>query len=128
MLTPFKIYKIEDSNASLYYEAELADFADVDGFWNGGFAFDDKNNLYLSSANRVPAGIYKVEGGGIKEIFRDEKEPITGLVYEDGALYYANYGTKIYRLDLTTGERTVVYSNTKRTLLSDVGFRQGGIG
>ena len=29
MLTPFKIYKIEDSNASLYYEAELADFADV---------------------------------------------------------------------------------------------------
>jgi hypothetical protein len=104
-----KIYKIEDSKASLYYEAELADFADVDGFWFGDFAFDDKNNLYLSSANRVPAGIYKVEGGEIKEIFRDEKEPITGLVYEDGALYYANYGTKIYRLDLTTGERTVVW-------------------
>ncbi|NQE53034.1 hypothetical protein C5S29_05535 [ANME-1 cluster archaeon GoMg3.2] len=82
----------------------------------------------LSSANRVPAGIYKVEGGGIKEIFRDEKEPITGLVYEDGALYYANYGTKIYRLNLTTGEQTVVYSNPERMWLSDVGFRQGGIG
>nr|QNO51068.1 hypothetical protein HCFNICHJ_00025 [Methanosarcinales archaeon ANME-1 ERB6] len=120
-----KIYKIEDGKASLYYEVKLAD---VGGSWGGDFAFDDKGNLYLSSGNQIPASIYKVEEGKVKEIFKDEKEPISGLVYADGALYYANWGTKIYRLDLSTKERTVVYSNTKRTWLSDVDFRPGGIG
>jgi hypothetical protein len=114
-----KIYKIEDSTASLYYEVKLAD---VDGFWAGDFAFDNKNNLYLSSGNRVPASIYKVEGGKVKEIYKDEKEPISGLAYRDGHLYYANWETTIYRLDLSTMERTVVYSNAKRNWLSDVGF------
>ncbi len=120
-----KIYKIEDGKASLYYEVKLAD---VGGFWAGDFAFDDKGNLYLSSGNRVPASIYKVEGGRVKEIFKDVKECISGLVYADGALYYANWGTKIYRLDLSTKERTAVYSNTKRIWLSDVDFRPELIG
>jgi hypothetical protein len=65
-----------------------------------------------------------VEGGRVKEIFRDEKEPIKGLIYEDGALYYANWRTKIYHLDLSTGGRTAIYSNSARTWLSDVGFRE----
>jgi hypothetical protein len=116
-----KIYKIEDSSASLYYVVKLAD---VDGSWAGNFAFDDKNNLYLSSGNCVPARIYKVDGGVVKKIYKDVKEPISGLVYADGALYYANWQTKIYRLDRSTGKRTVVYSNPKRTWLSDVGFRE----
>ena len=120
-----KIYKIEDDKASLYYEVKLAD---VGGFWAGNFAFDDKGNLYLSSGNVIPASIYKVEEGKVKEIFKDEKECISGLIYADGALYYANWETKIYRLDISTKERTVVYSNTKRTWLSDVDFRPGGIG
>jgi parallel beta-helix repeat protein len=120
-----KIYKIEDGKASLYYEVKLAD---VGGFWAGDFAFDDKDNLYLSSGNQIPASIYKVEGGKVKEIFKDEKECISGLIYANGALYYANWGTKIYQLDISTKERTVVYSNTKRTWLSDVDFRLGGIG
>ena len=116
-----KIYKIVDGKASLYYEVKLAD---VGGSWGGDFAFDDKGNLYLSSGNQIPASIYKVEDGKVKEIFKDEKECISGLIYADGALYYANGGTKIYRLDISTKERTVVYSNTKRTWLSDVGFRE----
>ena len=115
-----KIYKIGDSTASLFYEVKLAD---VGGFWAGDFAFDDKNNLYLSSGNRVPASIYKVEGGIVKEIFKDEKEPISGFTYKDGSLYYANWRTKIYQLDLSTGGRTAIYSNSARSWLSDVGFR-----
>ncbi|MEA1865909.1 MAG: hypothetical protein U9N46_12125, partial [Euryarchaeota archaeon] len=120
-----KIYKIVDGKASLYYEVKLAD---VGGFWGGDFAFDDKGNLYLSSGNRIPASIYKVEGGRVEEIFKDEKESIKGFVYQDGALYCANWQTKIYRLDISTKERTVVYSNTKRTWLSDVDFRPELIG
>jgi hypothetical protein len=116
-----KIYKIEDSTASLFYEVKLAD---VGGFWAGDFAFDDKNNLYLSSGNRVPASIYKVEGGIVKEIFKDKKEPISGFTYKDGSLYYANWRTKIYQLDLSTGRRTAIYSNSARSWLSDVGFRE----
>lgn len=116
-----KIYKIEDSTASPFYEVKLAD---VGGYWAGDFAFDDKNNLYLSSGNRVPASIYKVEGGIVKEIFKDKKEPISGFTYKDGSLYYANWRTKIYQLDLSTGRRTAIYSNSARSWLSDVGFRE----
>lgn len=116
-----KIYKIGDSLASLFYEVKLAD---VGGFWAGDFAFDDKNNLYLSSGNRVPASIYKVEGGIVKEIFKDEKESIKGVTYKDGCLYHANWRTKIYQLDLSTGGRTAIYSNSARSWLSDVGFRE----
>ena len=115
-----KIYKIEDGKASLYYEVKLAD---VGGFWAGDFAFDDTNKLYLSSGNHVPASIYKVDGGEVKEIFKDQKEAISGLAYRDDALYYANWGTKIYQLDLSTGGRTAIYSNSARSWLSDVGFR-----
>ena len=114
-----KIYRIEDGSATLYYEVKLAD---VDGSWAGDFAFDAKSNLYLSSGNRVPARIYKVDDGSVEEIYKDDKEPIKGLVCEDG-VYYANWRTKIYRLDTGTGERTVVYSNPERGWLSDVGFR-----
>jgi len=116
-----KIYRIgSDNTASLYYTVKLAD---VDGSWAGDFAFDNEKNLYLSSGNRVPARIYKVDDGSVDEIYKDDKEPIKGLVYEDGVLYYANWRTKIYRLDTDTGERTVVYSNPEREWLSDVGFR-----
>jgi uncharacterized repeat protein (TIGR01451 family) len=115
-----KIYKIEDGKASLYYEVKLAD---VGGFWAGDFTFDNRNNLYLSSGNRVPASIYKVEGKNVKEIYKDEKGSISGLAYKDGSLYYANWGSNIYQLDLSTGKRTAIYSNPVHTRLSDVGFR-----
>jgi parallel beta-helix repeat protein len=118
-----KIYKIEDSTASLFYEVKLAD---VGGFWAGNFAFDDKGNLYLSSGNRIPASIYKVEDGKVKEIFKDERESIKGFTYKDGSLYYANWRTKIYQLDLSTGRRTNIYTNLAHSWLSDVDFRPDG--
>ena len=71
----------------------------------------------------MPASIYKVEGGIVKEIFKDEKESISGFTYKDGCLYYANWRTKIYQLDLSTGGRTDIYTNSARSWLSDVGFR-----
>jgi hypothetical protein len=114
-----KIYKIEGRTATPFYEVKLAD---VGGFWAGDFAFDDRNNLYLSSGNHVPASIYKVDGGKVKEIFKDQKEAISGLAYKDGSLYYANWGSDIYQLDLSTGGRTAIYSNPVHTRLSDVGF------
>ena len=115
-----KIYRIEDDATVLYRTIALSD---VDGFWSGDFAFGEDGTLYLSSGNRVPASIYEVDEGGVREIFTDTKEPIKGLVYRDGFLYYANWGTKIYRLDLMTIERATVYSNPERKWLSDVGFR-----
>jgi hypothetical protein len=115
-----KIYRIEDDAPVLYRTIVLSD---VDGFWAGDFAFGEDGTLYLSSGNRVPASIYEVDEEGVREIFTDTEEPIKGLVYRDGFLYYANWGTKIYRLDLMTIERTTVYSNPERKWLSDVGFR-----
>ncbi len=115
-----KIYRIEDDAPVLYRTIVLSD---VNGFWAGDFAFGEDGTLYLSSGNRVPASIYKVDEWGVQEIFTDSEEPIKGLAYKDGFLYYANWGTKIYRLDLETIERTTVYSNPERKWLSDVGFR-----
>ncbi|GEM_PF-789870 len=115
-----KIYRIEDGYATPYYTVKLAD---VGGSWAGDFAFDNENNLYLSSGNSVPAEIYKVNDGSVEELYKDDKEPIKGLMCEDGVLYYANWRTTIYRLDPDTGDRTVVYSNPERGWLSDVGFR-----
>jgi len=116
------IYKVEGDKAHPYYEVKLSL---VDGYWSGDFAFDNEGNLYLSSGNTVPARIYRVEDGtgSVEEIFRDDEEPIKGLVYRDGRLYYANWRTKIYRLDLNTNTRAVVYSNPDREWTSDVCFR-----
>jgi hypothetical protein len=114
-----KIYKLVQGDPVLYYEVVLEE---VGGFWAGDFAFDDQQTLYLSSGNRVPASIYKVTADGrVTEIFRDAEGPIAGLTYVPGALYYANWRTQIYHLDLSTGERTVVYGNAQQTQLSDVG-------
>ena len=115
-----KIYRIENDAPVLYRTIALSD---VDGFWAGDFAFGEDGTLYLSSGNRVPASIYKVSEGEVQEIFTDTEEPIKGLVYRNGLLYYANWRTKINRLDLETGERVTVYSNPERKWLSDVGFR-----
>lgn len=115
-----KIYRIEDDAPILYRTVVLSV---VDGFWAGDFAFGEDGMLYLSSGNRIPASIYEVDEEGVREIFTDTEEPIKGLVYKDGFLYYANWGTKIYRLDLMTIERATVYSNPERKWLSDVGFR-----
>lgn len=114
------IYEIKNNVAVPYRVVSLSE---VGGFWAGNFAFDDDGTLYLSTGNRIPASIYRVDDGSVTEIFRDDRASIKGMAYKDGAIYYANWKTKIYCLDLATSKRSIVYVNPKREWISDVGFR-----
>ncbi|MFC1760584.1 hypothetical protein ACFL6U_00715 [Planctomycetota bacterium] len=120
-----KIWQIEkDGTTSLYYTVSLAT---VSGFWSGDFTFDHSNTLYLSSGNHIPAQLYKVDdvhAGTVTTEYTDTHGSIAGMVFgEDGFLYYANWETKIYCLNLANGQRAVIYSNPSRTWVSDVGFK-----
>lgn len=118
-----KIYKLDGASAVLYYPVKLSN---VGGYWSGDFAFDSDGNLYLSSGNRVPASIYMVESGSgiVTKIFESKSGSIAGLVYRGGRLYYADWGTHICRLDISTKNNIVYYTNPKRTWISDVGFKE----
>lgn len=119
-----KIYKLYDNGSTdLFY---TVDISRVGGSWGGDFTFDYDGNLYLSSGNRVPGSIYKVARGtgAVTEIFDSEKGPIAGLVYRNGDIYYADWRQSIYRLDLDSMTITSYYTNTRRTQISDVGFRE----
>ncbi|MCJ7444384.1 MAG: hypothetical protein MUO26_07640 [Methanotrichaceae archaeon] len=114
-----KIYWLDSTvTPVLYYEVPLEA---VDGFWSGDFAFDDGGTLYLSSGNINPASIYRVEGGSINRIYSDT-EPIKGLTYKDGSLYYAEWGNKIFQVDLATMAKNDYRSQPGHGWLSDVGF------
>ncbi|HQF17251.1 MAG TPA: hypothetical protein PLI05_09310 [Methanotrichaceae archaeon] len=116
-----KIYYLAPGGtATLDYTVRLSD---VDGFWAGYFIHDSNGNLYLSSGNRIPASIYKVSGGTVSRIYTSNSAPITGMVYQDGCIYYANWGTEIHRLDLSTLVDTVVRSQPGHSWISDVGLR-----
>jgi WD40 repeat protein len=86
---------------------------------------DSEGNLYLSTGREVPASIYSVSGDTLDAIFTDyeDEEPVKGIAYMGGYLYYASYGTEIYRLDLYTGDRREVCTIPGSRLISDVGFR-----
>jgi hypothetical protein len=121
-----KIYEVMgDGSVVPFYGVDLST---VDGYWAGDFAFDDAGNLYLSSGNRRPAMIYKVTmtvgspAGAPVEIYRDDNEPIAGMVVKDNSIYYANWGTKVYHLNLASMSRSV-YTDSSREWISDVGFR-----
>jgi hypothetical protein len=119
-----KIYRVDSGGTAVpFYTVRLAD---VGGFWRGDFAFDYDGNLYLSSGNSVPASIYKVTSGtgDVTEIFESTTGSITGLVYRNGYLYYADWRQNIRRLDLSSMTSTVYYTNPSRTWLSDVGFKE----
>lgn len=118
-----KIYRIDGASATPIYTVKLSD---VGGSWRGDFAFDYDGNLYLSSGNRVPASIYKVESGtaAITKIYESRTGSIAGLIYRDGYLYYADWRQNIYRLDLSSMTSTVYYTNPSRTWLSDVCFKE----
>lgn len=118
-----KIYRLVNGKAKLYYEVKLED---VGGFWAGDFTFAN-STLYLSSGNRIPASIYKVVGGKVIKIFTSNKMPIKGIYYVRGStpshpgyIYFANFRSEIYRLDLLTKRATLVFSSKKYRWLSDV--------
>lgn len=114
-----KIYLLSGGAATPYYTVRLSD---VDGFWAGDFIHDPVGNLYLSSGNRIPASIYQVSGKTVSRIYTSKNAPITGMAYRDGNIYYANWGSEIHRLDLSTLVDTVVRSQPGHSWISDVGL------
>ena len=111
-----KIYYLNGRNRPvLFYEVKMP--------WAGDFAFDENGVLYLSSGNRAPAKLYKVEGGTVYTLYR-HPEPIKGFVVRGGKIYFANWRGSVYVLDLTTGEVEELFANPRRfRWLSDVNFR-----
>jgi hypothetical protein len=105
----------------LFYQVRLSDF----GFWSGDFAFDKNGVLYLSNGNMTGASLYRVDiaANTVTKIFTDP-EPITGMAFgDDGYLYYANWGTKIYRLNLADKTKTTFYAGPTHQMISDVRFK-----
>jgi hypothetical protein len=49
------------------------------------------------------------------------------MAYRDGSIYYANWGSEIHRLDLSTLADTVVRSQPGHTWISDVAIRSPGV-
>jgi len=118
-----KIWKLSGGGAAaLYYTVRLST---VDGSWAGDFTFDNTGALYVSSGNRNPASLYKVDvaAGTVTKLYTDP-EAIAGMMFgTDGLLYYGNWAKKIYALDLTTLTKSTVYNNPARTWVSDVRFK-----
>ena len=118
-----KIWCLSSSKTpTLFYQVKLSE---VNGFWSGDFTFDKNGLLYLSSGNKTGASLYRVDivANTVTKLFTDP-EPITGMAFgEDGFLYYANWGTKIYCLDLTNMTKSIIYNGPNHRWISDVGFK-----
>ena len=121
-----KIWRLENNGSiTPFYTVSLSD---VGGFWGGDFTFDSNDNLYISSGNIVPASIYSVDvySNIVTTLFTDTNECIAGMMFgQDGYLYYANWHTRIYRLNLSNLYRSIVYENPERDF-SDVAFKIPG--
>ena len=115
-----KIYRIDDGSVSLFYSVKLSDI----GFWAGNFTFDEEDTLYLSHGNKIPAGIFKIVNDTPTLVFDGPGYDITGLEFDDSGniLYTARLlsDSSIYRLDPSTGEPTLVFSDPQYVRLSDV--------
>lgn len=125
----------------------LVRLSTVDGFWEGDFTFDAQSNLYLSSGNRIPASIYKIqeqEDGryGFQMKYRNNRGAIKGIAIEPKRdpnnpdfIYYADWGRSIFRLRIDNSRRSVVFSGSvsvsgkvaksRSQHLSDVAFDIG---
>jgi len=114
----------------------------VDGFWAGDFTFDSQGNLYLSTGNRTPAFIYRVQRekdgtyGPPKNIYRDSRSAIKGIALEPNTrepnnpifIYYADWEQCIQMLNIRDLGRNIAFSFSKEKSqrdnrhLSDVAF------
>jgi hypothetical protein len=92
-----RILRLRDRRAEPWRTVRLAD---VEGFWAGDFAFDPDGFLWLSSGNRAPANLYKVEGDRVLRVFSSPR-PIKGFAFIDrDTLVYADWRQRLYRLSL----------------------------
>jgi len=111
------IYRLEDGRAYSYFQVRLKE---VDGFWAGGFAFDNDGFLWLSSGNRVPAHLYKVVEFKPRRMFTSSGS-ISGFCFiEDGSLIYTDWRHTLYRLTPSDFLATKVKSFGLIRWLSDV--------
>jgi hypothetical protein len=103
--------------ASLYYRFRLKD---VDGSWDGNFAFDKDGFLWLSSGNRKPAHLYRVFERRPRRVFTSS-DRIEGLSFiADNILIYADWRHTIHRLDLPGYLSSDIKSFGTIKLLADV--------
>jgi hypothetical protein len=100
------------------------------GWWNGHFTVGPDGTIYISEGNLVtsnPASIYSIDfsTGTLVSEFNDNDAhaSVCGMAFgPDGLLYYADYNNMaIYKVDLSTGARTLVLDTGTRVM--DVGFR-----
>ncbi|UCD49873.1 MAG: hypothetical protein JSW27_20380, partial [Phycisphaerales bacterium] len=96
--------------------------------WNGHFAIDPHDTIYISGGNIEPASIYTIDftTNTLVQVFSHPTGSVCGMAFgPDGLLYYADPKEGgIFRLDLSTGARTLALATG--TNLSDVGFREFG--
>ena len=100
----------------------------INGFWDGNFAFDMAGNLYLSSGgNRTPAFIYRAVSKGYTDIYRDDRGTIRGVAidpHNPNFVYYANGKSIIYKVNRQYRQRGISFSTPPlgRIEFSDVVF------
>ena len=93
--------------------------------WGGDFAFDDSGNMYISTGQFNPSGIYKISGAGPEEVTGNIQrlahfsDVTTSLVYAgSNQLLYVQGEQKIFKFDLNTLESTLVYDAASFTTKS----------
>lgn len=91
------------------------------GFWNGYFAFDPSDKLFLSIDAPRPGGssIYEYDRGRLRERFT-HRERITGFTFVDeDTIYFTNSSNRVYEL---RGFSDVSVRHEERTgrMLNDV--------
>jgi hypothetical protein len=126
-----KIWRIEpNGTATLFFNVKLSN---VDGFWAGTFTFSPDNVLFLSSGNRIPSSVYRVDMVA-KTVTRlglldSPSEAIVGITFgPSGRLYYANNKTRIYMVYPEGAPGKKVAYEDSRQQLWDVGFRESAPG
>ncbi len=93
--------------------------AKLGGSWNGDFAFDPQNRLFVSTGNRSPGSIFEYVNGQFRKRFT-HSGPIMGFAFLDPhTVYFTNGGPRLYRLqDFETV--SVVHESSEVTSLKDV--------
>ncbi len=139
------IYRVtaEDS-AEVYYTVDLDHLGlpscGAGGQWAGDFDFDDDGNLYLSSGNSIPSGLFMARRLGSGDLHhrpdlvtQRTEGGMVGLAHAEGALYFYDWepagldpeaGTPrfdytVYEIDPATASIEAVFSDPlARSVLS----------
>jgi subtilisin family serine protease len=118
-----KIFRVDlrRRTATVFYRVKLDE---IGGFWAGDFTFDGAGDLILATGNIAHGRLFHVisptSGIPPNEIYSIQDIPIGGIAFDGkNELYFAdptfNSGS-IYRVDLSTGVRRLVYRFGNRTV------------